>query len=144
MSAIQLESYQDNADGTGCVALWRAVLFRLLCDACYELIGGDRTRRAMARQKHQGYSRVSRERWCHASHARNFLLANKVDFVTVCHLADIEPAYMRKYARRTINQIDLEVKVSAQPLAKSHTRSETPTNDIPALQMPAVPPADGT
>ena len=36
MRTIQLEYYEEKADLSGCRALWLAVIYRALCDACYQ------------------------------------------------------------------------------------------------------------
>jgi hypothetical protein len=36
MRTIQLEHYEEKTDVYGCRALWLAVIYRALCDACYQ------------------------------------------------------------------------------------------------------------
>ena len=57
-------------------ALWLAVIFRALRDSTSTIYGSE--------------TRMERER------ARNWLLAGGQDFVEVCHLANLDPGYVRR------------------------------------------------
>lgn len=120
---IQQENYNPPPDLSGCIALWRAVLYMALEDACFHFYGD------YQQQKHSfemsGVQKISREMLMHAQHARSFLLVDRsrFDFDVICQLADIEPAYLRRRARRAINEVDLRIKVKA-PVYKAYRSSE--------------------
>lgn len=108
MSIAYLYDRHPLADSTGCVALWRTVIYRALCDACYQFFD------AFMMEKHSlanaGPQHITPENWRHAQDARRFLLADERGFRDICICADIDPGYLRRRARRVINDVDLMVK----------------------------------
>lgn len=123
MSIAYLADYHPLADSTGCIALWRAVIHRALCDACYQYFD------AFMLAKHSvgvaGPQYISSENWRHAQDARKFLLAEYQGFENICTYADIDPAYLRRRARKAIADIDLMVvAIPPSPKTKNQYRSD--------------------
>jgi hypothetical protein len=52
------------------------------------------------------------------------LLSDERGFQNVCICADIEPAYLRRRARRIINEVDLMVKAIPPPVIQKPFRSQ--------------------
>jgi hypothetical protein len=108
MSIAYLYDHHPLADSTGCIALWRSVIYRALQDSCYQFFDD------FMMQKHSLVAAwpqyISPENWRHAQDARRFLLADERGFLNVCVCADIDPGYLRRRARRVINDVDLMVK----------------------------------
>jgi hypothetical protein len=88
MSIAYLADYHPLADSTGCVALWRAVIYRALCDACFQYFD------QYMMQKHAfvnaGPQQISHANWRFAYDARRFLLADNSGFINICLFADID------------------------------------------------------
>jgi hypothetical protein len=115
MLIAYLADYHPLADSTGCVALWRAVIYRALCDACFQYFD------QYMMQKHAfvnaGPRQISHANWRFAYDARRFLLADDSGFINICLFADIDPAYLRRRAHKVIGEVDLIVQVVPPPKA---------------------------
>jgi hypothetical protein len=95
MRTIQLEQYEEKADSSGCVALWRAVIYRALCDACYQYFDQFQ----LEKHARNPNTYITRENRALAERARQFLLEDQTRFTAVCNLALLDPAWVRKRAR---------------------------------------------
>jgi hypothetical protein len=119
MQAIQLEHYEEKTDLYGCLALWLAVIYRALCDACYQCFDQHQLNKHASLGAHY----VTHEASALAEQARKFLLANQTRFPTVCHLAGLDPGHVRRHARKVTNDVDLRLKIICPPLRHERMRA---------------------
>jgi hypothetical protein len=117
MSIAYLYDHHPLADSTGCVALWRSVIHRALSDAWYQYFD------AFMMEKHSlanaGPQYISPANWRHAQDARRFLLSEERGFRDICTFADIEPDYLRRRARRVIDDVDQIVQAVPSPIVRT-------------------------
>jgi hypothetical protein len=111
MRTIQLEHYEEKAELYGCRALWLAVIYRALCDACYQCFD----QYQLNKHASLGTQFISRETSLLAHQARRFLFADNTCFPPVCHLAGLDPGHVRKHARKATNDVDLRLKIIRPP-----------------------------
>ena len=90
-------------------ALWRAVLHRALCDACYQWLDEYQINKHSFARK--GTQHISRETHILAQQARSFLLQDFFRFNAICHLAGIEPSQLRRRTREVISDVDQRIRV---------------------------------
>jgi hypothetical protein len=62
--------------------------------------------------------------WRDAQDARRFLLDDEKSFQNVCICADIEPGYLRRRARRVIDEVDVMVKATPPTVITQPYRSQ--------------------
>ena len=125
MSIAYLADYHPLADFAGCVAHWRAIIYRALCDACFHFFDEYMMRKHALAVTGPQY--VSPETWRRAQDARRFLFADERGFQKVCICADIDPGYLRRRALNVINDVDLLVKGVPPPVISNPFRSHRTT-----------------
>jgi hypothetical protein len=76
MRSIQIENQETRVDQSGCLALWRAVIYRAFCDACYQYF----EQHQLSKHSSLGAGNISRENALLGHQAREFLLADMVAF----------------------------------------------------------------
>jgi hypothetical protein len=120
MRTIQLEHYEEKAGLSGCRALWLAVIYRVLCDACCQCFD----QYQLNKHASLGSRYISREEIFLATQARQFLLADRTRFQTVCNLAGLDPSHVRTRARKVTSDVDIRLKtVRPPPLHHERMRS---------------------
>jgi hypothetical protein len=107
------------ADLYGCRALWLAVIYRALCDACYQCFD----QYQLNKHAWLGTQFISRETSLLAHQARQFLFGDNTRFPQVCHLAGLDPDNVRTPARKVTNDVDLRLKVIRTPVNDERMRA---------------------
>jgi hypothetical protein len=119
MRTIQLEHYEEKADVYGCRALWLAVIYGALCDACYQCFD----QYQLNKHASLGTEFISRETSLLAHQARRFLFGDNIRFPQVCHLAGLDPDNVRTHARKVTNDVDVMLKIIRPPLRDERLRA---------------------